>query len=489
MRNKRFCSSGSVGFGFPVFLMIFLGLVVSAGFWSLPMGPANAEAAGTLPGSFSELVKKCKPAVVNISTSHTVKRSDRMQGLPGGNQGKQFRDFFGQEFFDQFFGKMPKSWKERSLGSGLIISPDGYIVTNHHVIKDADVIKIRLSDQKIFDAKIIGKDPKTDLALIKINSTEKLHVLDFGDSGILEEGDWVLAIGNPFGLAQTVTAGIVSAKERSIGIGPYDQFIQTDASINPGNSGGPLINLAGEVVGINTAIVAGGQGIGFATPSSLAKNIIAQLREKGKVVRGWLGVYVQAVTPELAEKFKLKDAKGALVASVGKDSPAEKAGFKQGDVIVSFDGKAVDEMNQLPIAVASTPIGKKAKVEIIRDSKPATLEVAVGELKDDTGEESAEASADTDYGLTLQDLTDDLAKSMHLKDTKGVLVADVEQDGPAFEAGFKRGDVIKEVNRTHVNNIEEFRSALKKSKDNVALVLVKRGSGTIFLTMKMESGK
>ncbi|MBF0549000.1 MAG: DegQ family serine endoprotease [Deltaproteobacteria bacterium] len=384
---------------------------------------------------------------------------------------------------------MPKSWKERSLGSGFIISPDGYIVTNHHVIKDADVIKIRLSDQKIYDAKIVGKDPKTDLALIKINPTEKLHVLEFGDSGILEEGDWVLAIGNPFGLAQTVTAGIVSAKERSIGIGPYDQFIQTDASINPGNSGGPLINLAGEVVGINTAIVAGGQGIGFATPSSLAKNIIAQLREKGKVVRGWLGVYVQAVTPELAEKFKLKDAKGALVASVGKDSPADKAGFKQGDVITSFDGKAVDEMNQLPIAVASTPIGKKAKVEIIRDSKPATLEVVVGELKDDAGEESAEPSADTDYGLTLQDLTEDLAKSMHLKDTKGVLVADVEQDGPAFEAGFKRGDVIKEVNRTQINNIEEFRSALKKSKDNVALVLVKRGSGTIFLTMKMESGK
>jgi serine protease Do len=306
-------------------------------------------------------VKRVKPSVVNISTTTLVKGPDLYDRFFG--QANPFRDFFGEDFYERFFGDMPqREFKQRSLGSGFIIDRDGYILTNNHVVEKAQSIKVRLSDEKEYDAKVVGRDPKTDIALIKINTRQNLPVAPLGDSDSLEVGDWLIAIGNPFGLEHTVTAGIVSAKGRVIGAGPYDDFIQTDASINPGNSGGPLFNLNGEVVGINTAIVSGGQGIGFAIPINVAKELLPQLKTKGRVVRGWLGVMIQKVTPEIAKGFGLKESEGALVSDVMEGSPAEKAGIKRGDVIVSYNGKRIKEMDQLPKLVGTTEVGKKVKV-------------------------------------------------------------------------------------------------------------------------------
>jgi serine protease Do len=328
------------------------------------------------PGSIAALAERANGSVVNISATRVTERSQW-----------PFGDLFGkdnplEDFFDRFFGEqMPRKFKQRGLGSGFIIDKDGYILTNNHVVEKTDEIKVILSDESEFDATIVGRDPKTDLALIRIETDKELLPLPLGDSDKLLVGDWVVAIGNPFGLGNTVTAGIVSAKYRRIGAGAYDDFIQTDASINPGNSGGPLLNLSGEVVGINTAIFSqsgGNIGIGFAIPVNMARDLIPQLR-KGKVVRGWLGVMIQKITPELEEKLGLKGDQGALVADVTAGGPAEKAGIKRGDVIVSFDGKAVEEMNDLPYIVATTPVGKKVEVEIIRDGKKKQLEVEVGE--------------------------------------------------------------------------------------------------------------
>jgi serine protease Do len=318
------------------------------------------------PQSFADLVKKVKPAVVNISTTKTV----RVPGNP-------FKHFFGPQqgpfgdFFGQFFGDVPdREMKQRSLGSGFIIDKAGYILTNNHVVQGADEIKVKLASGAEYTAKVVGRDPKTDLALIKISSLFKdLPTLPLGDSDSMQVGDWVLAIGNPFGLEQTVTQGIISASGRVIGSGPYDNFLQTDAPINPGNSGGPLINLKGEVIGINTAIVAAGQGIGFAIPASTAKAVVAQLREKGKVVRGWIGVSIQTVTPDLAKAFGLKEVQGALVADVVPGGPAEKGGIKRGDVVVAFDGKNVKSSSDLTWIVAETPVGKTVDVKVMRGGK------------------------------------------------------------------------------------------------------------------------
>lgn len=339
-------------------------------------GKERLEVIG-FPQSFADLVEDVEPAVVNISTTKTV----RIPGSP-------FRHFFGPEegpfgdFFRRFFGDIPdRELKQQSLGSGFIIDKDGYIITNNHVVEDADEIKVKLADGREFDAKVIGRDPKTDLALIKISSIFKnLPTLSLGDSDAIRVGDWVLAIGNPFGLEHTVTQGIISASGRAIGAGPYDNFLQTDAPINPGNSGGPLINLKGEVIGINTAIVAGGQGIGFAIPINVAKSIVDQLKEKGKVTRGWIGVSVQTITPEIARAFNLKEQNGALVADVVPGGPADKSGIKRGDIIISLNGKDVDEMSDLPKIVADTPIGKTVDVRIIRDGKEIILKITVGEM-------------------------------------------------------------------------------------------------------------
>ncbi len=329
------------------------------------------------PKSFADLAEKVRPAVVNISTVSTVR-------VPGG----PFHQFFGQGeespfggFFRKFFGDIPdQEMKQQSLGSGFIVDKDGYIITNNHVVAGAEEIKVKLADGREFKAKVIGRDPKTDLALIKITTIfGNLPVLYLGDSDAIKVGDWVLAVGNPFGLEHTVTQGIISATGRVIGAGPYDNFLQTDAPINPGNSGGPLVNLKGEVIGINSAIIEAAQGIGFAIPSNLAKRVTSQIRTTGKVVRGRIGVSIQSVTPELAQALKIKEIRGALVSAVEQGGPAEAAGIKRGDVIVSFDGKDIKNASSLPPIVADTPPGKSVDVSVMRNGKEVHLKLSVGQ--------------------------------------------------------------------------------------------------------------
>ena len=319
--------------------------------------------------------------------------------------------------FEEFFGPgsggdgPSEGSQQKSLGSGFIIDREGYIVTNNHVVENADEIKVKLADGKEFEAKVVGRDPKTDLALIKIKGSADLHPLNMGNSDDLKVGSWVVAVGSPFGLEQTVTAGIVSAKGRTIGAGPYDNFIQTDASINPGNSGGPLINTRGEVIGINTAIIASGQGIGFAIPANMAKNVVPQLKDKGKVTRGWLGVSIQEVTPELAQSFGIKDKQGALVAEVFKGSPAERAGIEQGDVIVEFDGKQIKESKDLPQAVAATPVGKSVSLKLSRNGKAISKDLKVAEMDEKTTE-VAKAPTGKKLGIGVQNITPDIAQAL-----------------------------------------------------------------------------
>ena len=352
-----------------------LAMVVMIALVHAQPGFAAKRAASEITGAnagFVDLVDRVKPAVVNISTSRTVK-----------NPGNPFQHFFGP-FRGSPFGDIPdRERKQRSLGSGFVIDPAGHIITNNHVVAGAEEIRVKLADGRELPVQVVGRDPKTDIALLKIVTPVKdLQTLPLGDSDDVKVGQWVIAIGNPFGLALTVTQGIVSATGRVIGAGPYDDFIQTDAAINPGNSGGPLINLKGEVIGINTAIVAAGQGIGFAVPSNIARSIVAQLREKGKVVRGWIGVSTQTITPDLAPAFGLKEPKGALVSDVAAGGPAAAAGMKRGDVIVAFNGKEVKNVFDLPKSVAEAPIGKVSPVTIIRDKKEMTLRVKIEELKE-----------------------------------------------------------------------------------------------------------
>jgi serine protease Do len=417
----------------------------------------------TVP-NFVELAEQLSPKVVNISTTTTEAESPHLQrrpfgggggvpGGPGGGQQDPFRDFF--EPFERFFGPMPpQQFRQRSLGSGFVINKDGTILTNNHVVENADEIIVKLANDKEYKAKVLGRDSKTDIAVIKIDSVEEddLHAVTLGDSDQLRVGEWIIAIGNPFGLEHTVTSGIVSAKGRFIGQGSYDDFIQTDAAINPGNSGGPLINMRGEVVGINTAIFSrtgGNIGIGFAIPINLAKELLPELQEKGKVTRGWLGVYIQRVTPDIAESLGLDEAKGALVADVMDDAPAAQGGIEVGDVIVEFDGHAVNESNELPLVVARTPIGKKVDVKIVRRGKTKNVTVEIGELRD---EEVAVSSGESEeYGLSVQTLTPEIAESLGVDpEIQGVVVARVDPGSVADDAGIQRGDIILEVNRETV---------------------------------------
>jgi serine protease Do len=435
--------------------------------------------------SFKGLVDKVKPAIVNISTTTVVKGPDLHERFMGPSN--PFKDFFGNDFFEKFFGDMPnKEFKQKSLGSGFIIDREGYILTNNHVIEKAQSIKVKLVDGKDFDATVVGRDAKTDIALIKINTKQNLPSITFGDSDALEVGDWVMAIGNPFGLETTVTAGIVSAKGRVIGAGPYDDFIQTDASINPGNSGGPLFNLNGQVVGINTAIVSGGQGIGFAIPINMAKDLLPQLKDKGKITRGWLGVVIQRVTPEIAKSFGLKASEGALVSDVMEGSPAEKAGLKTGDVITSFNGKQIKDMDQLPRAVASTEIGKKVRLGIIRDGKEVEKEVVIGEMKEEGLRAQGKPETEKDYGLVVQNITPEIGKHLGLKDKKGVIVTDVQPGSPAQEADIRSGDIIKEIGRQPVRNVGEFKEAMKKANIKEGIVLLVKRENTTFYTVLRE---
>lgn len=439
---------------------------------------------GNLP-SFSQLVNHVKPTIVNISTTTVIPGSDPQDRFMG--PVNPFKDFFGEDFFEKFFGNSPrKEQKQKSLGSGVVIDREGYILTNNHVVEKASSIKVKLSDEKEYDAKIIGRDPKTDIALIKIDVNHDLPSATFADSDKLEVGDWVVAIGNPFGLEHTVTAGIVSAKGRVIGAGPYDDFIQTDASINPGNSGGPLLNLKGEVVGINTAIISSGQGIGFAIPINVVQGLLPQLKSKGKIARGWLGVVIQKITPEIAKSFQLKEAEGALVSDVMEDGPAEKAGIKRGDVIISYNGKNIKDSEMLPRVVAATEIGKKVKVGIIREGKPLGIEVVIGELPEEGLKASKKPEVEKDFGLVVQDITPEIAKHLNLKDRKGVIATDVTPGSPAGDADIRSGDIIKEVSRKPILNMADFKAAMKNANIKEGIVMLIKRENTTFYTVVRE---
>ena len=430
-----------------------------------------------VPGNFSDLAEKVRTGVVNIQVSKKVKNV----GLERFGRGNPFgdRNPFG-DFFGPFEGNQPDR-KQQGVGSGFIMSKEGYILTNNHVVEDADQIKVKLADGKEFDGKIVGRDPKTDLALVKIAGDSDLQPLKLGNSDDLKVGNWVVAVGSPFGLEQTVTAGIVSAKGRVIGSGPYDNFIQTDASINPGNSGGPLINLQGEVVGINTAIIASGQGIGFAIPINMAKEIAPQLQKRGHVTRGLLGVAIQDVTPELAKSLGLKDSKGALVSQVVPGGPADKAGIEQGDVIVNFDGRTVGDSKDLPRIVASTPVGKTVTVKLLRDGKEVERQAKVGEMDEENTSEAAKSPIHPSLGVTVQNLTPQIARELGLKKSAGVVVTGVEPGSPAAEAMIQVGDVIQAVNRKPVKNVDDFVKIVEKAKGGGSLLLlVQRGANSLF---------
>lgn len=444
----------------------------------------TSDAPIMVPGNFTELAENVRNGVVNIQAVKNGKGGGRVfRHFFGGPHGRQnpFEDFFGPGFG----GNDPSEGLQRkSLGSGFIIDSGGYIVTNNHVVENADEIKVKLANGKEFDAKIIGRDSKTDLALIKISGSGDLQPLKMGDSEALKVGSWVVAVGSPFGLEQTVTAGIVSAKGRTIGAGPYDNFIQTDASINPGNSGGPLINTKGEVVGINTAIVASGQGIGFAIPVNMSKEVVPQLKEKGKVTRGWIGVGIQGVTPELAKSFDLKDKKGALVSQVFQGGPAEKAGIEQGDVILEFDKKEIKESKDLPRIVAAIPVGKSVPVTLSRNGKVITKDVKVGEMDEKPVTEASKAPTGKKLGIAIQNITPEIARALSLKDTNGAVVSQVEQGSPAANAGIQQGDVIREVNRKPVKDAKGFMERIEEAMAGGSiLLLVQRGENSLFITV------
>ncbi|MBI3249996.1 MAG: DegQ family serine endoprotease [Deltaproteobacteria bacterium] len=428
---------------------------------------------------------------MNISTTQKTerRRPPRSGPMPGPGPSPFGGDDPFEEFFRRFFPDRPPPGQARSLGSGFLISEDGYIITNNHVVGEAEKITVRLSDKEEYEAKVIGSDEKTDIALIKINVKHSLSFVPLGKSADLQVGDWVIAIGNPFGLEQTVTAGIVSAKGRVIGAGPYDDFIQTDASINPGNSGGPLLNLKGEVVGINSAIFSqggGNIGIGFAIPIDLARSIVAQLKDKGKVTRGWLGVAIQSVTPELAKSFGLKEPLGALVAEVTKDGPAEKSGIERGDVIVAFNGTTIKDSHELPARVARTPVGEKAEVSILRGGKERTISVKLGELTDQQAKASGAEEDGGSWGMTVANITPDMARRFQMeRSAKGIVLTEVEPGSPAELAGLQPGDIIEEVNRQAVDSVEDFTKAMTAAKEKETLLLLaRRGNATSFFALR-----
>jgi serine protease Do len=467
-------------------LSLLVGIGIGNGmerFYSLSPTAHAASASLSSPQGlpdFVSLVKKIGPVVVNISTTQ-VRASAEALPAPFGSD-----DPFNQ-FWQRFFGgRMPRGpQRQRGLGSGFIIDRDGTILTNYHVVDGAEKIVVTLSDGRSFDGKVLGRDQKTDIAIVKINAAQDLPIAPLGDSDRLEVGEWVMAIGNPFGLDHTVTTGIVSAKGRQIGAGPYDNFIQTDASINPGNSGGPLLNMRGEVVGINTAIFSqsgGNIGIGFAIPTNLVKGVLPQLKDKGKVVRGYLGTVIQRVTPELADTLGLKSPRGALVAEVAKDGPAERAGVRAGDVIVEFDGKELKDSTDLPLQVAAVTPGKTVPVKILRDSREITLSLTVGEMKE---KEVVASSAEGDLGLAVRPVTPEVAENLGLDRAEGLLITSIKPGSAADEAGLRKGDVITQINRRPARSLADYRQEVEKAgKGKALLLLVRRGEGSLFVALK-----
>ncbi len=453
------------------------------------LAPARTEGVPLVPANFSELAEKARPGVVNISTERTIKGGGRVFrhffGEPYGDRGNPFDDFFGP------FQDLPgREHKERSLGSGFIIDETGYIVTNNHVIAQADEIKVKLADGKEFDAEVVGRDSKTDVALIKIKGANALTPLPLGNSEAIKVGTWVVAIGSPFGLEQTVTQGIVSAKGRSIGAGPYDDFIQTDASINPGNSGGPLLNLKGEVIGINTAIVARGQGIGFAIPINMARDIVSQLKDKGEVTRGWLGVQIRDLDESLSNYYKMKPFSAVYVENVVPGDPADQAGIRSGDIIVSVDGQSVSSGRELAGLIANIPVGKKSRIVLLRDGRKQTVTVKIAKQAAEEVRVVSRRGTSDDLGLQVTDLSSEKAQQFGLdEDETGVLVIDVEPGSRADEAGVKVGDIIKGVNLKPVRDLKDYEAFIAKAnkKDPINLLVRSRNQGSRGIQIKPQS--
>lgn len=449
--------------------------------------------------SFADLAEELSPAVVNISTTTVL--SDQPNNFPQFPPGSPFEDFL-EEFRDR--GSKRQS---QALGSGFIIDKEGIVVTNNHVIETADQIRVTLHNDKTFDAVLLGRDPKTDIAVLKIEPEgEELTTVSFGDSDTLRVGEWVMAIGNPFGLGGTVTVGIVSARGRDIGNGPYDDFIQTDASINRGNSGGPLFNLDGEVIGINTAIFSqsgGSVGIGFSIASNLASNVVDQLAEYGRTRRGWLGVFIQEITPDIAESLGLEDERGALVSSVHPEGPAEAGGMKAGDVVLSFDGKDIEDMRSLPRIVAETAIGKKVVVKVLRGGEIETLTIELGELEqaEQAGLLSGRTTAPSkphsfaSLGFTVASLTDELREEYNIPDApsgealRGVVVTEVVQGSPAAERGMQAGDIIRRIGQKQVMSQSDLIDGVaeaRRLKKSTFLLLIRREGRERFVAIPVE---
>jgi serine protease Do len=467
---------------FPRFIFALILLVCA------PLAPAQAHSG---PAGFADLAEKLLPAVVNISTSQTITSKDEMMDLPPDLQlppGSPFEQFF-HDFMDKQKNS-PHKHKATALGSGFIVDPNGYIVTNNHVIEDADEITVILQDDTNLTATVVGRDKKTDLALLKVVTKKPLPSVNWGDSDKARVGEWIIAIGDPYGLGGTVTAGIISARSRDINSGPYDEYLQTDAPINRGNSGGPMFNMDGDVIGVNTAIFSpsgGSIGIGFAIPASLAKNVIDQLRDHGHIRRGWLGVRIQAVTQDIADSLGLDKGRGALVSSVTPDGPAAKAGIQAGDVILNFDGKEVPEMRRLPLMVAETDADKTVPITVFRKGEKVELKIKVGELsakeeaddQKDVPEEKAPPAPNTekvdDLGISAAPLTDTLRARYEIKkDVKGIIVTTVSSEGIAADQGIEAGDVISEASqqdlKTPKDLIEQIKQSKKSSKPLLLLI-------------------
>lgn len=467
------------------------------------------------PGSFAKLAKELTPMVVNISTTQIIKQGQRgpgrRQGERGGRGQQEVPQFPPGSPFEDFFREFGprKEHRQReatSLGSGFIISPDGYIVTNNHVIMDADEVNVILHDDTNLKAKIVGRDPKTDLALLKIETKKPLSAIRWGNSDKSEVGDWIIAIGNPFGLGGTVTAGIISARARVIQAGPYDDFIQTDAPINRGNSGGPMFNMQGQVIGINSAIVSptgGNIGIGFAIPSSLARQVVEQLKEYGQTRRGWLGIRIQEVTPEIAESLGMGRARGAMVASVVEDSPAEKAKLDPGDVVLRFGDTDIDKVRQLSRIVAETPVDEKVKLEIWRKGKKQTVQIKIGLMEEAETAEAGDAPADEErassvesvkaLGLSLASINGEIRRKFNLpRNMEGVAIVGIDENSEAFEKGIRPGDIVVLVGQDHTNVkvpadiVSKVEKARKAGQKFFLLQIARSGDQLLFVTLRIE---
>jgi Do/DeqQ family serine protease len=407
--------------------------------------------------AFTTVADRVMPAVVNVSTV------GKKAAPSGGEDSERFKEFFGEEFYERYFKRRPRE-DARASGSGVIVDPNGYILTNNHVIENAQEITVRLSDARKFTATLVGSDPKTDLAVLKVETSVPLPAAELGDSDNLRVGQWAIAIGNPFGLDRTVTVGIISATARTrVGVATYENFIQTDASINPGNSGGPLLNLDGRVIGVNTAIVASGQGIGFSIPINMARDVMRQLMTRGRVVRGWLGIVIQDVSDELAKSFEVREKEGVLVSDVMKSGPGEAGGLRAGDIIMEFAGTPITEVPDLQRRVAAIAPGEAVGVRVLRDRAAVTLKIVIGEMP---GEEpvAAVSPGDDGWGLTVEALTADTARRLNLSFASGALVTEVVSGGHADKAGFRRGDVILEVNQAPVVDAASLKRALQALK-------------------------